>query len=323
MSKRRIVLFALIGAVAALWLGNTSAFHAPPSDAGPKLIAHRGVHQVFVGTRAVDGCKAAQIAAPQHSYIENTLPSMRAAFDAGADVVEIDVHLTPDGVFAVFHDWTLDCQTDGSGVTEETPWPVLKTLDIGYGFTAPDGSYPLRGKGRGMMPRLEDVLALPGDTPAFLINFKSNRAEEGQALATFLHADAARARIWGVYGGARPTRAALEGVQGLKGLDRPNLRACITRYAALGWSGHVPPSCRDSILMIPINVAPWLWGWPHRFTARMKAAGAEVILVGPYGADGFISGIDDAQMLARVPRPFDGFLWTDRIELLGPMLVQR
>ena len=38
---------------------------------------------------------------------------MRAAFDSGADVVELDVHLTPDGKFAVFHDWTLDCRTDG------------------------------------------------------------------------------------------------------------------------------------------------------------------------------------------------------------------
>ena len=36
---------------------------------------------------------------------------MRAAFAAGADIVEFDVHPTSDGQFAVFHDWTLDCRT--------------------------------------------------------------------------------------------------------------------------------------------------------------------------------------------------------------------
>ena len=44
---------------------------------------------------------------------------MQAGFAAGADVVELDVHPTTDGEFAVFHDWTLDCRTDGHGVTRE------------------------------------------------------------------------------------------------------------------------------------------------------------------------------------------------------------
>ena len=37
---------------------------------------------------------------------------MRAAFAAGADIVELDIHPTTDGQFAVFHDWTLDCRTE-------------------------------------------------------------------------------------------------------------------------------------------------------------------------------------------------------------------
>jgi glycerophosphoryl diester phosphodiesterase len=42
--------------------------------------------------------------APTHGFIENTIPSMQAAVAAGAQVIELDVHLTPDNVFAVFHD---------------------------------------------------------------------------------------------------------------------------------------------------------------------------------------------------------------------------
>ncbi len=61
---------------------------------------------------------------PTHGYLENTIASMQASFEAGADIVELDVHPTTDGRFAVFHDWTLDCRTDGHGVTRERPWPT-------------------------------------------------------------------------------------------------------------------------------------------------------------------------------------------------------
>ncbi|SCM79097.1 hypothetical protein KL86SPO_20397 [uncultured Sporomusa sp.] len=33
----------------------------------------------------------------EHPYLENTIASMEAAFQAGADIVELDVHITKDG----------------------------------------------------------------------------------------------------------------------------------------------------------------------------------------------------------------------------------
>ncbi|MFE0089534.1 glycerophosphodiester phosphodiesterase [Streptomyces sp. NPDC058991] len=39
---------------------------------------------------------------------ENTLPSLRAAIDRGADAVEVDVRLTRDGVPVLLHDGTLE-----------------------------------------------------------------------------------------------------------------------------------------------------------------------------------------------------------------------
>jgi glycerophosphoryl diester phosphodiesterase len=73
--------------------------------------------------------------------------------------------------------------------------------------------------------------------------------------------------------------------------------------------------------MVPINVAPWLWGWPNRFQQRMNEAGSRIILLGPYSSGDFgTSGIDDLELLKDVPSGFSGFVWTNRIELLGPAL---
>jgi glycerophosphoryl diester phosphodiesterase family protein len=91
--------------------------------------------------------------------IENTIDSMRAAFELGEDAVELDVHPTTDVQFAVFHDWTLDCRTEGHGETRAHDMAYLKTLDVGYGYSADGGrTFPLRGKGIGLMPSFADVM---------------------------------------------------------------------------------------------------------------------------------------------------------------------
>ena len=76
------------------------------------------------------------------------------------------------------HDWTVDCRTQGSGDTRSHDMAYLKTLDIGYGYTADGGAtFPFRGKGVGQMPELKEVLtALPQGR--FLVNYKSNEERE-------------------------------------------------------------------------------------------------------------------------------------------------
>ncbi|MFC3523032.1 glycerophosphodiester phosphodiesterase family protein [Streptomonospora nanhaiensis] len=59
---------------------------------------------------------------PEHPYLENTIAGMRAAFDAGADQVEFDVHRTADDRFAVFHDWEVDCRTEAAAPPATSPW---------------------------------------------------------------------------------------------------------------------------------------------------------------------------------------------------------
>src|SRR5690606_6851428 len=127
---------------------------APMQRGETRLIAHRGMHQNFdMAGLTSESCTATRIRDPIVPEIENTIPAMQAAFAAGADYVELDVHPTTDGKFAVFHDWTLDCRTEGSGETRSHAMAYLKTLDVGYGYTADDGrSFPLRGTGVGMIP---------------------------------------------------------------------------------------------------------------------------------------------------------------------------
>ncbi|WP_274628383.1 glycerophosphodiester phosphodiesterase family protein [Arvimicrobium flavum] len=317
--RKILIVFAAI--VAAVYVWNASWRVSPPANASVRLIAHRGVHQTYSREGLTnDTCTAERIFAPTHTFLENTIPSMQAAFDAGADIVELDVHPTTDGQLAVLHDWTVDCRTNGKGVTREQTMAVLKALDIGHGYTADGGrTFPFRGKGVGLMPTLPEVLvAVPG---RLLVNFKSNEAREGDMLAAVAAENLGwQEAVWGVYGGDAPTARAASLIPGARSWTRRGLVHCMTRYMALGWTGYVPEACRDTMVMVPVNIAPWLWGWPNLFQQRMRGAGSDIILLGPYGAgDPGTAGIDSAEEFARVPAAFDGYVWTNRIELIGPL----
>ena len=300
-----------VALLCGLWLNNTSHFISVPDTAGPRILAHRGVHQLYDGPPpSNETCTANPIQTPNHALIENTIPSMRAAFDLGADVVELDVHLTPDNVFAVFHDWTLECRTDGTGQTNKTPYSVLATLDAGHGYSVDGATFPLRGKGVGAIPSLRQVFDTFPDK-RFLLNFKSNRASEGKALAALLRERPYDARaLFGVYGGARPVDAFTSAWPGIPGFDKARIRRCVLRYVGLGWSGFVPQSCRGTLVLLPISHAKWLWGWPHRFEHRLARHGSTLLLAGPYHRT-HVRGIDSPALLAQVPRGFRGLVWSN------------
>ena len=294
-----------------------------PVGDGLRLIAHRGVHQTYHRDElASDTCTAERIDTPRHGFLENTIASMAAAFAAGADIVELDVHPTTDGQFAVMHDWTVDCRTEGTGETRTHSMAELRALDIGHGYTADGGAtYPFRGQFTGQMPELQEVLSAMPDEK-FLVNFKSREAREGDMLAELLaNHPQWRSAVWGAYGGDEPTYRAAGLIEGLHVWSRRGLVDCIVHYELLGWAGVMPDACRNTKVMIPINVAPFLWGWPNLMLTRMRDAGSEVILLGPYGAgDPGTAGIDDLETLDEVPADFSGYVWTNRIELLGPAL---
>lgn len=318
------ILIGLVVAIAAVVIWNSSWLAAAP-EGGVQLIAHRGVHQLYDRTGLDnDTCTAERMLEPTHALLENTLPSMAAAFAAGADIVELDVHPTADGQFAVMHDWTLDCRTEGSGETRSHDMAYLRTLDVGYGYTRDGETFPFRGTGVGMMPELKEVLAAFPEG-RFLVNFKSNEAREGDMLAALVNAHPEwRDAVWGAYGGDPPTMRAAQLIGDLDVWSRRGLIDCLLQYLGVGWTGLVPDACRNTKVMVPVNLAGWLWGWPNRFIARLRDAGSEVILIGPYApGDPGTAGIDSVEELEHVPRAFAGYLWTNRIEVIAPLARER
>ena len=121
----------------------------------PRVVAHRGDSAFFP---------------------ENTLEAFRSAAKLGIDVIETDVHLTKDGEVVIWHDPTLERNTDGSGTIESHTLKELKKYDAGYTFTQDGGkSYPFRGKGVKLTTLSEALEACPDSR--FNIDLKSQEPE--------------------------------------------------------------------------------------------------------------------------------------------------
>ena len=97
----------------------------------PLVIAHRGYSLV----------------AP-----ENTLQAYQKAIEAGADMVEMDINLTKDGIPVMIHDHFLERTTNGTGLVEQYTLEELKKLDAGYHFQPGIDPVPI--------PTLEETLRL-------------------------------------------------------------------------------------------------------------------------------------------------------------------
>lgn len=289
-------------------------------DGDPLLLAHRGLGQTF-SMEGITGetCTAERIHTPEHPYLENTIPSMEAAFLNGADIVELDIKPTKDGHFAVFHDWTLECRTNSEGTTKEYTMAELKLLDIGYGYTADKGkTYPFRGKGVGLMPSLDEVLT-PFPDQSLLIHIKSDDPEEGKQLAQVLaELPENRLKQLTIYGGDQPIASLKEELPDLRVMSKATLKSCLLPYIAVGWTGYIPTSCEKAQLHIPEKFAPWLWGWPNKFLSRMDSVDTRGILVA--GDGGWSEGFDSADDLKRLPSNYNGGIWTNRIDKIAPQL---
>ncbi|MGM0752536.1 MAG: glycerophosphodiester phosphodiesterase family protein [Bacillota bacterium] len=302
-----------------VYLNNSSIF-TEEREGEPILMAHRGLGQTF----PMDGitgetCTAEIIFEPEHPYLENTIPSMEAAFKAGADIVEMDIQPTKDGEFAIFHDWTLDCRTDGTGKTRDYTMEELRKLDIGYGYTADNGeTYPFRGKGIGQMPTLNEVLThFPNKQ--FLIHIKSNDPAEGEQLAEYLsHYSKERRGELSVYGGDEPIDTLKENLPEMRVMSKETLKSCLLSYEALSWTGYIPDSCKNTQIHIPEKYASYLWGFPTKFINRMEDVNTRVILVA--GDGDWSEGFDEKSDLEYIPEPYNGGIWTNRIDRIAPII---
>jgi len=138
----RLVALSLAAAVLAGLLGATLARTVWIED-DVVVIAHRG----------------ASLRAP-----ENTLASIRAAIDEGADWVEIDVQETADGEVAVFHDSDFMRLAGNPLKIWDATAADLETIDVG-------GSFSPEHRGE-RAPLLGEVLDLCGGEAKLLIELK-------------------------------------------------------------------------------------------------------------------------------------------------------
>ena len=118
------------------------------------LRSKRGGPPLLIGHRGASG------EAP-----ENTLVAFRLAVEQGADVVELDVQLTADGIPVVIHDPTVERTTDGSGLVNSLTLEQVKRLDAGRSFGA---LYP-----GARIPTLDEVLAWASGTVPLAIEIKN------------------------------------------------------------------------------------------------------------------------------------------------------
>ena len=106
---------------------------------------------------------------------ENTMEAFRLGVEAGADAIELDVHLSQDGQLAVIHDDTVDRTTDGVGAVAGFSMDGLRRFDAGARFTNAAGATHFAGKGL-RIPTLPEVLDWLPDGVGLVVEIKARAA---------------------------------------------------------------------------------------------------------------------------------------------------
>ncbi|GAA0427576.1 glycerophosphoryl diester phosphodiesterase [Acrocarpospora corrugata] len=113
----------------------------------------------------------------QRAHIpEHTMPSLRAAIQRGAEMIEADALLSRDGQLVLMHDTTVDRTTDGTGPLADLTWAELAELDAGSWF-GPEfaGLRLLRAQDLIDLARAEDI--------ALCLEAKGDRTEDTTRVA--------------------------------------------------------------------------------------------------------------------------------------------
>jgi len=93
----------------------------------PLVIAHQGGDGVWPG---------------------DTMYAFDKAVAIGADVLEMDAHITKGGEIVLMHDEAVDRTTNGTGLIEDLTLAEIQQLDAAYKWTNDEGkTFPFRGQG--------------------------------------------------------------------------------------------------------------------------------------------------------------------------------
>jgi glycerophosphoryl diester phosphodiesterase len=200
---------------------------------------------------------------------ENTLAAFDLGLRTGADGLELDVHLSADGVVVVHHDEALDRTTDASGALAARTAAELARVDAGCRF-AVGGTYPFRNQGIGI-PTLGEVLGRYPDT-RIIVEMKVDSAAMGEAVARDVRRAGAADRVCAAGFGARSAAAARAALPEMaSSACHPEVRMAVYR----SWARWPVARARYDVYQVP-ETAGWIRVVSPRFVRHAHKAGVRV-----------------------------------------------
>jgi len=125
------------------------------------------------------------------SYPENTMLAFEKAVEAGADSIELDVHLSSDGEVVVIHDETLDRTTNAKGLVSSFTLAQLGEFEIEEGQRIPTlAQYLAFIKPTGLLTNIEiknDIISYRGIEEKTIALVREYGLEEKVIFSSFNH----------------------------------------------------------------------------------------------------------------------------------------
>ncbi len=235
---------------------------------------------------------------------ENTIAAFDLGRAAGADGLELDVHLSSDGVIVVCHDDLLDRTTNSNGPIQACTAADLARVDAGHRYADGAGGFPFRGLGIGI-PTLRDVLARYRDM-LIIIEMKEDSVEMGRAVAAEVRAADAVERVCAAGYGQRSLDAARAALPDMAtSASRPEAQWAVYRSMA----GVPVRRAPYDAFQVP-ETAGWIRIISPRFIRHVHGAGrrlqawtidedADMRRLLGWGIDGLISNRPDLAVRVR------------------------
>ncbi|MCW2131843.1 glycerophosphoryl diester phosphodiesterase [Arthrobacter sp. VKM Ac-2550] len=138
-----IVLVTAVAIVVAAAIVQRAPADPPFAKLHSELLDHDSTAKIMIAAHR----------AQWRDYPENSLPAIMKAMADGADVVEIDVRLTADGVPVLMHDETVDRTTNGTGSVADLSLSEIKKLRLVEGLGGNDAAIT-----NNAIPTLEEAM---------------------------------------------------------------------------------------------------------------------------------------------------------------------
>lgn len=234
---------------------------------------------------------------------ENTIPAFDLGLAAGADGLELDVHVSADDVAVVCHDATLDRTTDATGPIAARTAAELAALDATRRYGV-DLEHVWTGPRAGI-PTLEEVLRRYPDVPV-VIEMKAASRRAAEAVVRAVRATGAVGRVCvGSF-----SRDALRAVRGIAPEIATSASQPETRWALYrSWIGLAPRRPPYQAFQVPERagghtvVSPRFLRAVHRANLALQVwtvnDPADMRRLLDWGVDGLITDCPDVGVRVR------------------------